>query len=157
MADHKAVEGSEKIRGKKEKMNIALMEFPRHTDEYGSLVPIEESDTVPFDIKRVYYIYGVENGVRRGFHSHVKLEQVLICVSGHVRILVKTPWEEQEILLDDPRKGLYIGPMIWREMFDFSEDAVLLVLAGDHYKVEDYIRDYNEYEEMARQYFAEYR
>ena len=124
-------------------------------DEYGSLVPIEASDSVPFDIKRVYYIYGVEKGVRRGFHSHADLEQVLICVSGHVRILVKTPWEEQEIFLDDPQKGLYIGPMVWREMFDFSGDAVLLVLAGDHYKVEDYIRDYNKYEQIARQYFTE--
>ncbi|EOS39982.1 WxcM-like domain-containing protein [Lachnospiraceae bacterium] len=136
-------------------MNIQLMEFPRHMDEYGSLVPIEASDSVPFDIKRVYYIYGVEKGVRRGFHSHADLEQVLICVSGHVRILVKTPWEEQEIFLDDPQKGLYIGPMVWREMFDFSGDAVLLVLAGDHYKVEDYIRDYNKYEQIARQYFTE--
>lgn len=136
-------------------MNIKLMEFPRHMDEYGSLVPIEASDSVPFDIKRVYYIYGVEKGVRRGFHSHADLEQVLICVSGHVRILVKTPWEEQEIFLDDPQKGLYIGPMVWREMFDFSGDAVLLVLAGDHYKVEDYIRDYNKYEQIARQYFTE--
>lgn len=135
-------------------MNIELIEFPRHTDEYGSLVPIEESDTVPFDIKRVYYIYGVENGMRRGFHSHVNLEQVLICVSGNVKILVKTPWEEKEILLNDPQTGLYIGPMIWREMFDFSEDAVLLVLASDHYKVEDYIRGYDKYEKMARQYFV---
>lgn len=131
------------------------MEFPRHMDEYGSLVPIEASDSVPFDIKRVYYIYGVDKGIRRGFHSHADLEQVLICVSGHVRILVKTPWEEQEIFLDDPQKGLYIGPMVWREMFDFSGDAVLLVLAGDHYKVEDYIRDYNKYEQIARQYFTE--
>lgn len=131
------------------------MEFPRHMDEYGSLVPIEASDSVPFEIKRVYYIYGVEKGVRRGYHSHADLEQVLICVSGHVRILVKTPWEEQEIFLDDPQKGLYIGPMVWREMFDFSGDAVLLVLAGDHYKVEDYIRDYNKYEQIARQYFTE--
>lgn len=136
-------------------MNIRLMEFPRHMDEYGSLVPIEASDSVPFEIKRVYYIYGVEKGVRRGYHSHADLEQVLICVSGHVRILVKTPWEEQEIFLDDPQKGLYIGPMVWREMFDFSGDAVLLVLAGDHYKVEDYIRDYNKYEQIARQYFTE--
>ncbi len=136
-------------------MNVKFMEFPRHTDEYGSLVPIEASDNVPFEIKRVYYIYGVDEGVRRGFHSHTDLKQVLICVSGQVTILVKTPWEEQEILLDDPQKGLYIGPMIWREMFDFSGDAVLLVLASDHYKVEDYIRDYNQYEEKARQYFAE--
>lgn len=135
-------------------MNIELMELPQYTDEYGSLVPIEESDTIPFGIKRVYYIYDVENGMRRGFHSHVNLEQVLVCVSGHVKILVKTPWEEEEILLDHPQKGLYIGPMVWREMFDFSEDAVLLVLASDHYKEEDYIRDYSKYEKMAQQYFA---
>lgn len=136
-------------------MNIKILDFPRHTDKYGSLVPIEENDTIPFGIKRVYYIYDVEQNVRRGFHSHVDLEQVLICVAGSVKILVKTPDEEQEIILNNPQKGLYIGPMIWREMFEFSEDAVLLVLASDHYKVKDYIRDYCEYEKMAKEYFCE--
>lgn len=131
-------------------MNARLIKFPRHTDKYGNLVPIEENRDAPFEIRRVYYIYGVEQGVRRGFHSHVDLEQVLICVSGSVKILVKTPEEEQEILLSDPQEGLYIGPMIWREMFDFSEDAVLLVLASDHYRVEDYIRDYGKYAEMVK-------
>lgn len=135
-------------------MNIRYVDFPKYTDKYGNLVPIEGKETIPFEMKRVYYIYGVEQGVRRGFHSHVELEQVLICVSGEVKILVKTPEETQEILLNNPQKGLYIGPMIWREMFDFSEDAVLLVLASEHYKVEDYIRDYNEYEKLAIEYFA---
>lgn len=135
-------------------MNINMIKFSKHTDKYGKLVPVEGNDSVPFEIKRVYYIYDVEKDVRRGFHSHVELEQVLICVSGSVRILVKTPQEEETITLRDPQEGLYIGPMIWREMFDFSEDAVLLVLASDHYKVEDYIREYPVYEDMAKKYYA---
>ncbi|MCI9421229.1 MAG: WxcM-like domain-containing protein [Dorea sp.] len=134
-------------------MNIRKIKFSKHTDKYGKLVPIEAKDSVPFDIKRVYYIYDVEPDVRRGFHSHVDLEQVLICVSGSVNILVKTPAEEKVIPLHDPQEGLYIGPMIWREMYDFSKDAVLLVLASDHYKVEDYIRDYSVYEDIAKKYF----
>ena len=80
---------------------------------------------------------------------------MFICVSGQVKIQVKTPFEEEDILLDDPRKGLYIGPMVWREMYDFSPDAVLLVLASKHYDVNDYIRDYEEYEDMALTYFAQ--
>ena len=123
-----------------------MTEFGINYDKYGKLVAIEGDDTIPFDIKRVYYIYEVEDEVRRGFHSHRNLEQVLICVHGSVKILLKTPEEEEVVTLDDPSKGLYIGPDIWREMYDFKDGAVLLVLASDHYKVEDYIRDYSEYE-----------
>ena len=126
--------------------NSYMTEFGINYDKYGKLVPIEGDDTIPFDIKRVYYIYEVEDEVRRGFHSHRNLEQVLICVHGSVKILLKTPDEEEVVTLDDPSKGLYIGPDIWREMYDFKDGAVLLVLASDHYKVEDYIRDYSEYE-----------
>ena len=110
---------------------------------------------VPFKIRRVYYIYEVEKGVRRGFHSHRNLEQALICVHGSVKILTKTPFEEEVVCLDDPQKALWIGPMVWREMFDFSEGAVLLVLASEHYTVEDYIRDYDQYEKKAREWFGE--
>jgi len=133
--------------------NTSMIDFPVHIDNYGSLVAIESLTNVLFDIKRVYYIFGVEEGVRRGFHSHKNLEQALICVHGSVKILVRTPFEEETILLNNPCKGLYIGPMVWREMFDFSSDAVLLVLASDHYKVSDYIRDYNVYEKEAINYF----
>ena len=73
---------------------------------------------------------------------------------GSVKILVKTPYEEENILLDNPSKGLYIGSMVWREMYDFSPDAVLLVLASEHYTLEDYIRDYEDYEQEAKEYFA---
>ena len=126
--------------------NIKIKLFDVNTDKYGKLVPLEGNDTIPFDIKRVYYIYEVEEDVRRGFHSHKELEQVLICVHGSVKILVKTPEEEEIFTLDDPKKGLYIGPNIWREMYDFEDGAVLLVLASDHYDIKDYIRKYENYE-----------
>ena len=80
--------------------------------------------------------------MRRGFHSHEALEQALVCVHGSVTILLDDGSEREEIVLDDPTKGLYIGHMVWREMFDFSPDAVLLVMASEHYDTSDYIRDY---------------
>lgn len=135
--------------------NIKLLKFQDYTDKYGHLTPLEANGEIPFEINRVYYISKVEPKVRRGFHSHEDLEQVLICVSGSVKILVKTPYEEKIITLNDQTDGLYIGPMIWREMYDFSEHAVLLVLASKHYDVKDYIRDYEEYEKLAKTYFKE--
>ena len=115
---------------------------------------METYQQIPFGIKRIYYIYAVEEGRRRGFHSHRNLEQALVCVHGSVKIHVRTPFESDEVLLDDPTRALYIGPMVWREMYDFSPDAVLLVLASEHYTVSDYVRDYSVYEVEAREYFA---
>ena len=134
--------------------NTNMFMFKKFLDKWGELVPIEEEIDVPFPIKRIYYISNVQQGVRRGFHSQRDLHQALICVHGSVKILVKTPYEEENILLDDQTKGLYIGPMVWREMYDFSPDAVLLVLASEHYTVSDYIRDYAEYEAEAKEYFT---
>jgi len=134
--------------------NTSEIKFKKYLDKWGGLVPVEAGNDIPFDIKRVYYIFEVKDGVRRGFHSHRDLEQALICVHGSVKILVKTPYEEDNILLDDPTKALYIGPMVWREMYDFSPDAVLLVLASEHYTESDYIRDYDKYETEAKAYFA---
>ena len=133
--------------------NTAMLSFKCNMDNYGSLVPVEAGGDIPFDIQRIYYIYNVEEGMRRGYHSHLDLQQALVCVHGSVKILVKTPFEEENILLDDPTRALYIGPMVWREMYDFSPDAVLLVLASKHYDVNDYIRNYAEYEQQARDYF----
>lgn len=121
---------------------------------YGSLTAIEQQKDIPFDVKRVYYIYDAPDGVRRGFHSHIDLHQMLICVHGSVKILTKTPYEELVTELSSPRQGLYIGPMVWREMYDFSEGAVLLVLASEFYTEEDYIRDYSRYEKLAQEYFG---
>lgn len=135
-------------------INIGLLEFKHYTDEYGSLVALEENNNIPFDIKRVYYIYGVLTNVRRGFHSHKALDQALICVKGSVKILVKTHTEEEIYTLNSPTEALYIGPMIWREMYDFSEDAVLLVLASEKYDEADYIRKWEVYYPLAVDYFS---
>ena len=126
---------------------VKNIKFKVNNDKWGKLVPIEGNDSVPFDIKRVYYIYEVNQEKRRGFHSHKELEQVLICVHGSIKILVKTPEEEKVVVLDNPNKGLYIGPDIWREVYDFENDGVLLVLASNHYDEKDYIRNYDDYVE----------
>lgn len=133
--------------------NCKLIDFNVIKDKRGKMIPIEYPKQLEFPLKRIYYIYDVAEGERRGYHSHNDLEQVLIAVSGEVKILVKTPYEEKIIKLDNPSQGLYIGPMIWREMFDFSKDAVLLVLASHEYDESDYIRNYNDYEEKAKVYF----
>ena len=130
-----------------------MYDFKKHTDGRGNLIPLEYPKELPFEIQRVYYIYDVDNDIVRGKHSHNNLQQILIAVNGSVKILVKTPYEQKIINLSDPTQGLYIGPMIWREMFEFSDQAVLFVLASEKYNEDDYIRDYEEYEEKAKVYF----
>lgn len=128
--------------------NCRMIDFKKITDGRGSLTPIQHPEDLPFEINRVYYLYDVNKDTPRGFHSHRDLEQVLIAVNGQIKIRIKTPLEEEIILLDDPSKGLFIGPMVWREMFDFSEGAALLVLASKKYDETDYLRNYDEYEEV---------
>lgn len=136
--------------------NCVLKEFKSYNDSRGSLVPIEggkENKDIPFDIKRIYYIYNVPSDLERGFHSHLDLDQVLIAISGKVKIRCKDNKSEEIYHLDSPNKGLYIGSMIWREMFDFEDNAVLLVLASNYYDKEDYIMDYNNFLELSDKYF----
>lgn len=133
--------------------NCGMIKLKQFNDKYGKLTPIESKIDIPFQIKRVYYISKVQGGITRGFHSHRKLHQILICVSGSVKIRVKNPDEEEIIELNDNSVGLYIGPMIWREMFDFTEDAVLLVLASEYYDENDYIRNYDFYLDEAKKLF----
>ena len=134
-------------------VNCKMIQMPAFAGEYGQLNAIEGGKDIPFDVQRVYYITGVPKGVIRGFHSHRKLEQVLLCVNGSVKIRLKTPTAEEIVTLDAPSKGLFIGHMIWREMYDFTEGAVLLVLASQHYTEADYIRDYAQYLREAEEYF----
>ncbi|AGY76817.1 sugar 3,4-ketoisomerase [Clostridium autoethanogenum] len=133
--------------------NTSLLKFKDITDKYGHLTPVEGKIDIPFEIKRVYYITRVQDGITRGFHSHKKLHQVLICLNGSVKIRLKNPENEEIVELKDPSVGLYIGPMIWREMFDFTEDSVLLVLASEYYNENDYIRNYDFYLEEAKKIF----
>lgn len=135
--------------------NCGFIKFKKIRDKYGALTPIESKYDLPFEIKRVYYITEVEKNVTRGFHSHRKLHQILLCLNGTVKICVKNSKEEEIYELNDSSVGLYIGPLIWREMFDFSEGAVLLVLASEYYDESDYIRNYDFYLEEANKLFKE--
>ncbi|QTP55374.1 WxcM-like domain-containing protein [Billgrantia sulfidoxydans] len=119
------------------------IDFPLLGDERGSLVALESNQTVPFDVRRVYYIFGTQTGVARGFHAHKALKQVAVCVIGKCRMVLDNGRVRESAWLDSPTKGLYITEMLWREMHDFSPDCVLLLLASEHYNEADYIRDYN--------------
>lgn len=124
--------------------------FPPLGDERGSLVALEEGKTVPFDIKRVYYIFGTQPGVARGFHAHKKLQQIAVCVTGRCRMVLDDGQRREDAWLDSSTQGLFISNMIWREMYDFSADCVLLVLASEHYDENDYIRSYQDFIRLAR-------
>lgn len=109
------------------------------------MVALEGKQSIPFDIKRVYYIFGTQPGVARGFHAHKALKQIAVCVVGKCRIMLDNGEEKEEVWLDSPTKGLLIEDMVWREMHDFSDDCVLMVLASEHYDESDYIRDYDDF------------
>ena len=127
---------------------IKWIDFPPLGDDRGSLVALEGAKTVPFDIKRVYYIFDTKKGVSRGFHAHKNLEQVAICVRGSCRMVLDDGTNRVDAILDSPIKGIYIGNLVWREMHEFSDDCVLLVLASEHYDESDYIRDYQDFEQI---------
>jgi dTDP-4-dehydrorhamnose 3,5-epimerase-like enzyme len=131
-------------------MNINIIDFPPFGDSRGSLVALESNKHVPFDIKRVYYIFGTQKEVSRGFHAHRHLTQVAVCVTGKCRMVLDDGKQRSEIWLDSSTKGILIKDMVWREMHDFSEDCVLLVLASEHYDEDDYIRDFDEFLESTQ-------
>ena len=126
-------------------MQVVKYAFQQHGDDRGQLVALEEYQDIPFQIRRVYYMYDTKEDVRRGFHAHKSLEQILVCIHGSCKILLDSGWEKKIVSLEKPYEGLYISNDMWREMFDFSPDAVLLVLASDYYEEEDYIRNYEEF------------
>lgn len=126
-------------------MEIKKIQFPTNTNETGTLSFLETERHIPFKIRRVYYIYDVQGDSRRGFHAHKDLRQVLICIHGSCKILLDDGNQQQNVLLDNPGEGLLIESTIWREMYDFSPGAVLLVLASHYYDESDYIRDYDEF------------
>lgn len=122
------------------------LQFTVRGDERGSLVALESlCEQVPFEIKRVYYIFGTDPEAVRGKHAHHKLKQVLVCVSGACDIRMDDGKERKTVRLDHPAKGLYIEGLIYHEMLNFSRDCVLLVLADAPYDESDYIRDYHQF------------
>ena len=126
-------------------MQVVKYVFQPHGDERGQLVALEEYTDIPFVIKRVYYMYNTVKGVTRGKHAHKSLEQILICIHGSCKVLLDNGYEKKVIPLEKPYEGLYVSSNMWREMYDFSEDAVLMVLASEKYDEADYIRDYDEF------------
>ena len=121
-------------------------------DERGKLVVVEGGQTVPFDIKRIFYIYGSDATVARGEHANRESEFVLINVAGTSKVRITDGKEELIVELNKPMMGVYIPKMIWKDMYDFSEDSILLVLSSEHYDESEYIRDYDEYVREVNEY-----
>ena len=131
-------------------MQVIKYVFQPHGDERGQLVALEEFKDIPFRIKRVYYMYDTADGVVRGYHEHKSLEQILVCIHGSCKVLLDNGLERKVVSLEKPYEGLYVASNMWREMFDFSPDAVLLVLASELYDESDYIRDYDKFLEYIK-------
>ena len=127
-----------------------IIEFKDLGDERGKLVVIEGNDSIPFEIKRVFYIYGSDHDVIRGQHANRQSQFVLINVAGTSKVRITDGKEEFIVELNRPMMGVYIPQMIWKDMYDFSSDSVLLVLASTHYDGKEYIRDYEEYKKEIR-------
>jgi dTDP-4-dehydrorhamnose 3,5-epimerase-like enzyme len=129
---------------------VNCIDFKVLGDHRGQLVALEENRNVPFDIKRIYYIFGTPEKVERGFHAHHKLKQLLICVHGECTFVLDNGLKKEEIHLATNNKGLLIEPYIWHEMKNFSKGAVLLALASEFYDESDYIRDYETFLKVVR-------
>lgn len=121
------------------------IELASHGDDRGSLISVEAQRHIPFAVKRVYYIFGTKAGVRRGFHAHQNLKQLLIAASGSCKVEVDDGNKKANFKLSSPKQGLIINNLVWREMYDFSPDCVLLVLASEWFEEADYIRDYSQF------------
>lgn len=127
-------------------MLYKLLNFKVRGDYNGKLVALEKGEEFPFEIKRVYYIWGTAPHITRGNHAHKHLEQVIVCTSGSCDFMLDNGRGEKETVhLDSPTQGLYIKSNIWRQFTNFSQDCVVMVLASEHYKEEDYIRNYEDF------------
>jgi len=122
-----------------------IYDFKVWGDSRGQLVALEENKEIPFDVKRVFYIYSTQEGVPRGQHSHYKTKQLLVAVNGSCKVTLDNGITKEIFSLDSPSIGLFQDAMIWGTMHDFSEDCVLMVLASDFYDESDYIRNYDDF------------
>ncbi|HEY8587609.1 MAG TPA: FdtA/QdtA family cupin domain-containing protein [Rhodanobacter sp.] len=126
-------------------MEIERIQLQQHGDSRGMLIALEQDRNVPFAIRRVYYIFATKNGVHRGGHAHRHLHQLAVAVRGSVTFLLDDGSGPVEVVLDDPSQGLMLGRMVWRELYNFSDDCVLMVLADQLYDQSDYITDYADF------------
>jgi len=128
--------------------DVKFLDIKTVVDDNGNLVPIESGKSIPFEIERVFYVYGVRDEEKRGNHSHYKTKQVLISLHGKVEVIVKDGSREARYLLESPQQALYIPEMIWDEQVYRSEEAALLVLSNTNYTPSDYIHDFEEFKSM---------
>lgn len=134
-----------------QRKEVQMLSFPEKGDERGRMVIVEGMQDIPFEIKRIFYIYGSDADVVRGQHANRKSEFVLINVAGKSKVKVLDGLGNESIFcLNRPHTGIYLPNMVWKDMYDFSEDSVLLVLSSEHYDAEEYIRDYAEFEKEMR-------
>ena len=131
-------------------IRAGLVSFKVVHDVRGNLVPIQSHTDIPFEIRRIYTIYGVPIGVERGGHAHKELNQLILAVAGSFSVRLDNGTEKSTFHLDSPTEGLILPRLVWREMFAFSANAVCLVLASELYAAEDYIRDYSEFQQLVR-------
>jgi dTDP-4-dehydrorhamnose 3,5-epimerase-like enzyme len=127
-----------------------IIDLPKISDPRGSLTFIEGNNHIPFDIKRVYYLYDVPGGADRGAHGHYKLQQLIVAMSGSFDIILDDGFDTKKIHMNRSYYGLYISPLMWREITNFSSGAVLMVLASEVYDESDYFRDYEQFVQAAR-------
>lgn len=131
--------------------DCSIIELDKHhSDRKGNLTVVENGITLPFDVKRVYYIYDVPGGESRGAHAHKALEQLIVAASGSFTVTLDDGINKKSFYLNHPYQGLYVKPGMWRDLDDFSSGAVAMVLASEIYQKEDYIRDYQEFLEFRR-------
>lgn len=126
------------------------LEFASLGDDRGQLFALESARSIPFEIKRVYFMTGMRPDLPRGFHAHRALRQVVVCVSGKCRMILDDGEQRDSVWLDSPARGLLIERNLWREMHDFSDDCVLMVLASEYYDEADYIRSYAEFRQAVK-------
>lgn len=124
--------------------DCSMVELDKHhEDRRGNLTVVENSSTLPFDVKRVYYLYDIPGGEGRGAHAHKELEQLIVAASGSFTVTLDDGGCKRSFFLNRPYQGLHVRPGLWRDLEDFSSGAVCMVLASDTYKADDYIRDYS--------------
>jgi len=128
--------------------DVKFLDIRTVVDSNGNLIPIESNQDIPFEIKRVFYVYGVRDEERRGKHAHYNTQQVLICLYGKVEVIVKDGLKEKRYLLESPQQALYIPEMIWDEQVYRSEETALLVLSNTHYDPSDYIHNFESFKLM---------
>lgn len=149
--DFKPIEQLETLKRKYNVFDCTMVELDKHhEDRRGNLSVVENGQTLPFDVKRVYYLYDVPGGENRGAHAHKELSQLIIAASGSFTVTLDDGKCKRSFFLNRPYQGLYVKPGMWRDLEDFSSGAVCMVLASDVYLASDYIRDYQEFLEFRR-------